>query len=44
MAEAQEQFVNQEEGKRPPLEAITGRMVKTVTETTSMYVIVIYKL
>jgi hypothetical protein len=44
IAEAQEQFVNPEEGKRPPLEAVTGRLVKSATETIKLYLIVIYKL
>jgi hypothetical protein len=44
VAEAGGQFGNPEEGERPPLEAATKqRLVKTVTENTSLGVIVLCK-
>jgi hypothetical protein len=40
VAEAGGQFGNPEEVEIPPLEAFTGRLVQTVSETTSLCVIV----
>jgi hypothetical protein len=42
MAEVQGQFGNPNEEEHPPLEAATRRLVKIVTENTSLGVIVIY--
>jgi hypothetical protein len=36
VAESRGQFRNPREGERPPLEAATRRLVKTVTEDTSV--------
>jgi hypothetical protein len=41
VAESRGQFENPEEGERSPLEAVTIRLVKTVTENTSVSLTVI---
>jgi hypothetical protein len=43
VAKARREFANPEERKRPPLEAVTKRLMKSVTKDTSVSAIVICK-